>query len=115
MASYRRGSSTALLPRYRPRMLQSIVLGLAMLGVLPGVARAGPQGVAKSLRVAFVPEAPFSPNVSAGATAREMPPGTIAPSQLLLPIVRLWDEIGSPRLLPQIGTVTITAPLRSRR
>ena len=78
------GASAALLLRPGSRILQCACLGLAVLGLLSGLALAGPQRGAESLRVAaFMPEGALSPDVPVGATAREGPAdsgGAVAPA-----------------------------------
>jgi hypothetical protein len=92
-------------PRYRVCLSAAVCLaGLLM----PATGRAEMSGGWSRLIAMEVSASALSRDELLAESARGVPAGPLSRVQTPAPIVRLWDEVGAPRALPNQGTLSIT-------
>lgn len=109
------GSPAVSVMRHGCTAVRGIGLGIVILGLSAGVPQARPAGKALVQQAAFPSGLPGGADDPDSAAARGVSPSDLPTHQPQLPAIRLWDEIGSPRMPPTQDAAMVTPPPRSGR
>jgi len=91
-----------------------LCLAVLMLVSAPGQAQTAAGSAAQPVAY-LMPGSPVSVEELETAVARGMPSGGVYVPQPRMPMVRLWDEVGGARILPDQGSISITTTSQNLR